>query len=146
MPTPKWWCQRRLTITRVKSGLSPRAIHSASFFRRSPSAAWAVRSKSLSPGTHATPPGVTSFFGFSTLPRCRMCVIGTAALTVANTFSGPGTAFSFAPRLARSAISLACSPFSAAVIAARIASALTPSAFGPATALAFTSAADNALS
>ena len=50
--------------------------------------AFPVRSKSLSPGTLDTPPGVTSFFGFSTLPRCRMCVAGTAALTAANTFSG----------------------------------------------------------
>ena len=34
MPWPKWYCQMRLTITRVVSGLSGLPIHSASAVRR----------------------------------------------------------------------------------------------------------------
>ena len=34
MPWPKWWCQRRLTITRAVSGLPGSAIHFARARRR----------------------------------------------------------------------------------------------------------------
>ena len=87
IPSPKWSCQSRFTITRAVSGLSREAIHSASPRLRHvdfASGGGAGKAQSDSTATLSTP-GVTASAGDSSEPPGRIWTTGTAPSRLAGT-------------------------------------------------------------